>query len=76
MNKINSSCRVCIETENYFPLTYIQKVIMIDMSHEHECLIILFGFNVQFVSNLIYLYSYILAVSWYVLRVDFMCPKS
>ena len=49
---------------------------MIDMVHEHECLIFLFWFNVQFVSNLIYLYSYILAVSWYVLRVDFMCPKS
>ena len=33
---------------------------MIDTVHEHECLIYFFGFNVQFVSNLTYLYSYIL----------------
>ena len=35
---------------------------MIDTVYEHECLIFLFVFNVQFVSNLTYLYSYILAV--------------
>ena len=31
---------------------YIQKPLMIDTVHDHECLIFLFGFNVQFVSNL------------------------
>ena len=35
---------------------------MIDTVHEYDCLIFLFGFNVQFVGNLTYLYSYILAV--------------
>ena len=48
---------------------------MIDTVHEHEYLIFLFGFNVQFVSNLTCLYSYVLAVWWQVLRVRFMCPK-
>ena len=48
---------------------------MIDTVHDYECLIFLFGFNVQFVGNFTYLYSYILAVWWYVLRVEFMCPK-
>ena len=43
---------------------YIQKALMIDTVHDHECLIFLFGFNVQFVSNLTYLYGYILAVWW------------
>ena len=47
---------------------------MIDTVHEHECLIFLFGFNVQFISSLTYSHSYVLAVCWYVLRVDFMCP--
>ena len=55
---------------------YIQKALMIDTVHDHECLIFLFGFKVQFVSNLTYLYGYILAVWWYVLRMDFMCTKS
>ena len=46
-----------IETENYFPSlglidAHIQKAIMIDTVHEYECLIFLFGLNVQFVSNL------------------------
>ena len=36
--------------------------IMIDTGHEHECLIFLLVFKVQFAGNLIYLYSYILAV--------------
>ena len=40
----------------------IQKAIMIDTFHEDECLIFLFGFNVQFVSNLIYLYRHVLAM--------------
>ena len=40
----------------------IQKTIMIDTVHEHECLIFLSGFNVHFVSNLTYLHSYILVV--------------
>ena len=35
---------------------------MIDNVHDHKCLIFLLGVNVQFVSNLTYLYSYILAV--------------
>ena len=45
-----------------------KKVIIIDLVHEHECLIFLFGFNVQFVSNWTYLHSYILAVWCEVLR--------
>ena len=48
----------------------IQKSVMIDTVHEHDCLIFLFGFNVQFVGNLTYLYSYIPAVWWNVLLVD------
>ena len=48
---------------------------MTDTVHEHDCLIFLFGFNVQFASNVTYLYSYILAVQWQDLRVDFMFPK-
>ena len=48
---------------------------MIDAVHEHKCLIFLFGFNVQFVTNVTYLYSYISDVWWNVLRVDFLCPK-
>ena len=53
----------CLATSVYFifdvlvmPLvvndTYIQNAIMIDTIHEHVCLIFLFGFNIQFVSNL------------------------
>ena len=53
----------------------IQKAIMTDTVHEHGCLIFLFGFNVQFDSNLSYLYSYIPTVGWKVLRAYFMCPK-
>ena len=30
---------------------------MIDNVRDHECLVFLFGLNVQFVSNLTYLYS-------------------
>ena len=37
---------------------------MIDTVYEHECPIFLFGFNIQFASNLTYLSSYILAVWW------------
>ena len=48
---------------------------MIDTVHEHECLIFLPGFTVQFAGNLTYLYSYILAAWWQVLHVDFICPK-
>ena len=48
---------------------------MTDTVREHECLIFLFVFNVQFVSNLTYLYSYTLAVWWQILRVGFVCPK-
>ena len=48
---------------------------MIDTVHEHECLIFLLGFTVQFAGNLTYLDSYILAVWWQVLHVDFICPK-
>ena len=48
---------------------------MIDTVHEHECLIFLLAFNVLFISSLTYVYSYILAVWWYVLCVDFMRPK-
>ena len=38
---------------------------MIDTVHEHGCLTYLFGFIAQFVSNLTYLYSYILPVLLY-----------
>ena len=37
---------------------------MIGTVHAHECLIFMFVLNVQFVSNLTYFYSYILAVWW------------
>ena len=70
MNQINLSCRVYIETKIYLPLLSYELYI-----NSKSYLIFLFGFNVQFVSNLTYLYSSISAVWWKKLHVDFMCPK-
>ena len=55
--------------KTYFPCLVvndaeIQKAIIIDTVHEHECLILVFGINVQFVSNRTNLYIYILTVQW------------
>ena len=41
-----------------------KKLLVIDAVREHEGPSFLFEFNVQFVSNLTYLYSYMLTVCW------------